>query len=222
VKGWDVANEALDEDGSLRKTPWLEIIGDDYLVKAYEFAHEADPNAELYYNDYFLENPIKRKGAIALLGKLKAAGIPIVGVGIQEHVTFTWPKLTDLDDAISDFGKLGLKVMITELDVDVLPASKKPGDADINRKEKADPKLDPYTKGFPDDMQEKLAKRYADLFGVYLKHRGTVTRVTFWGLDDGQSWLNGWPIKGRTEHPLLFDRAGHPKPAYHAVLNAPK
>jgi len=115
IKGWDVVNEALEEDGSLRKSPWRNIIGEDYIVKAFEFAHEADSDAELYYNDYGIEEGVKRDGAIALLKKLKAAEIPVTAVGIQGHVRLNWPSSQALDDTIAAFGRLGLKVMITEL-----------------------------------------------------------------------------------------------------------
>ncbi|OAM90205.1 1,4-beta-xylanase [Termitidicoccus mucosus] len=219
IKGWDVVNEALAEDGSLRGSQWREIIGDDYIIKAFQFAHEADPDAELYYNDYSIENPAKRAGAITLLKKLKAAGVHITGVGIQEHASLTWPSAGALDETIAVFAKLGLKVMITELDVDVLPSRKKNiGSAEITENEAADPALNPYTEGLPGNMQQRLARRYAELFGIYLKHRGTVTRVTLWGVTDDNSWLNDWPIKGRTSYPLLFDRAGNPKPAFDAVI----
>ncbi|HBF34761.1 TPA: 1,4-beta-xylanase [Candidatus Sumerlaeota bacterium] len=221
VRGWDVVNEIMEENGSLRKSPWQKIIGEEYIAKAFQFAHEADPTAELYYNDYRLEVPGKRKGAIALLRKLKAAGVTVTGVGLQGHYDLNWPKPQEVDETIADFGRLGLKVMITELDVDVLPS--RPGgagNADVSRKEAADPKLNPYKTALPEAMQQKLARRYAELFGVYLKHRGTLSRVTFWGLTDGDSWLDNFPIKGRTNYPLLFDRSYHAKPAYFAVIDA--
>jgi endo-1,4-beta-xylanase len=222
VKGWDVVNEVLAEDGRLRDTSWRNLIGDDYIAKAFMFAHEADPGAELYYNDYGIEGGPKRDGAIALLKQLQAAGVPVTGVGIQEHVNLTWPALQKLDETIGLFGGLGLKVMITELDVDVLPARTHSVSADVNRREAADPALNPYTNGLPEGVQQALARRYAELFSVYLKHRGTVKRVTLWGVTDGDSWLNNWPIRGRTSFPLLLDRGGVPKPAYEAVVGLMK
>jgi len=222
VNGWDVVNEALDKNGTLRDSPWRKVIGDDYLVKAYQFAHEADPKAELYYNDYGIETGAKRTGTIALMEKLKAAGVPITGIGIQEHVNLSWPKPADVDEAITAFSKLGLKVMVTELDVDVLPSRSHSVSADVGRNESTDPSLNPYPNGLPDDVQQALARRYAELFAVYARHRGAVSRVTFWGVTDGDSWLNNWPIRGRIDYPLLFDRAGHPKPAYDAVIAASK
>lgn len=218
INGWDVVNEALSEDGSLRETPWLKIIGADYIEKAFQFAHEADPQAELYYNDYNLENGAKLKGALALLQKLQAQGVPVAAVGIQGHYHVDAPTAEQVDAAITAFGKLGLKVMITELDVDVLPLAFKYLGADVNLNAELQPKLNPYPKSLPHAVQKALAKRYADLFGVFVKHRGTLTRVTFWGVTDATSWLNNWPVKGRTNYPLLFDRKGLPKPAFAAVI----
>lgn len=220
VHGWDVVNEALEEDGALRDSPWRRIIGDDFIEKAFEFAHEADPDAELYYNDYRIEEPAKRAGALAIVKRLKEAGLRIDGVGIQEHVGLDWPKLEDLEASIRTFGGEGVQVMITELDVNVLPSARRQGDADIGGREAVDPALDPYTDGLPDEMQEKLAKRYAELFALYRRNRDVVSRVTFWGVADGDSWLNDFPIRGRTNHPLLFDRDLHPKPAFQVVIDA--
>ena len=218
VNGWDVVNEVLDEDGSLRRTPWLTIIGDDYIAKAFEFAHEADPQAELYFNEFSLENEAKRKGAVELIKKLKAEGVPVTAVGLQGHYRMDWPSLEQLDATIGAFEQLGIKVMITELDVDVLPPATEYRGADISLNLPLQAKLNPYANGLPDSVQEALAKRYADLFGVFLKHRGNLTRVNFWGVTDGQSWLNNWPVGGRTSYPLLFDRNGQPKPAFDAVI----
>jgi endo-1,4-beta-xylanase len=218
IKGWDVVNEALNQDGTMRQSPWFKIIGEDYLVKAFEFAHEADPNAALYYNDYDLELPAKRAGAVALIKKLLAAGVRISGVGLQNHNLMDWPSAADEDATIAAFAALGLKVHITELDVDVLPRTTRPG-ADYAVDMPVTPQLNPYVDRLPDAMQAALAKRYAELFKIYVKHRDAIERVTFWGVADGDSWLNNWPMKGRTNYPLLFDRLGQPKPALEAVID---
>jgi endo-1,4-beta-xylanase len=220
IQSWDVVNEALNEDGTLRQSLWLKIIGEDFIAKAFEYAHEADPQAQLTYNDYNLENEAKRKGALALIARLKAQGVPITSVGLQGHYTLTSPSIEDEDASISSFAKLGVKVAITELDVDVLPRNPQMFGAEVSLKLQQDPKLNPYANGLPPSAQQDLAKRYADLFGVFLKHRDAVNRVTFWGVTDGDSWLNGWPIRGRTSYPLLFDRSGQPKPALFAVIRA--
>jgi endo-1,4-beta-xylanase len=220
IHSWDVVNEALNEDGTLRPSLWLKIIGEDYIAKAFQYAHEADPQAQLTYNDYSLENEPKRKGALALIAKLKAQGVPVTSVGIQGHDNLTWPLVEDEDATISAFAKLGVKVAITELDIDVLPHATPQQTAEVSLKIQQDPKLNPYVNGLPQSAQLELAQRYADLFGVYMKHRDVVTRVTFWCVTDGDSWLNNWPIRGRTSYPLLFDRSGQPKQAFYAVIRA--
>lgn len=220
IHGWDVVNEALNEDGTMRQTQWMKIIGDDYIAKAFQFAHEADPKAELYYNDYSLENEAKRNGAVELIRKLKAQGVPINAIGLQDHNKMDWPTVEQVDATIAAFARLGVKVNITELDIDVLPSASQHRGADITLNVELQARLNPYTTGLPDAVQQALAKRYAELFVAYLKHRDVIDRVTFWGVADGDSWLNGWPIRGRTSYPLLFDRQGKPKPAFDAVLRA--
>jgi endo-1,4-beta-xylanase len=215
IKGWDVVNEALNEDGSLRKSPWERIIGDDYIEKAFQYAHEADPQAELHYNDYSLENEPKRKGAIALIKKLKAEGIPITAIGLQDHVKMDWPTPAQEDATISAFAALGVRVMITELDVDIVPATQHNRTADVTLNNQAASGANAYTNGLPAAQQQALAARYANLFRVFVKHRADIERVTFWDVTDGDSWLNA---RGRTDYPLLFDRHGQPKPAFYAVL----
>src|SRR5829696_9986509 len=167
IKGWDVVNEALNEDGTLRQSPWYRIIGPDYIEKAFQFAHEADPAAELYYNDYSLESAPKREGAVRMLRKLISNKVPITAVGLQGHDNLQFPTLEQQEAAIKAFAELGLKVMITELDVDVLPIAAPPG-ADININIPSTPSLDPYRTGLPREVQQKLAARYAELFGMFL------------------------------------------------------
>jgi endo-1,4-beta-xylanase len=210
IKCWDVVNEALQDNGELRKSPWLKIIGDDYIAKAFEYAHEADPDAVLRYNDYSLENESKRKGAIALIKKLQTQGIPVTAVGLQDHVKMDWPTMEQEDATISDFSKLGVKVMITELDVDLLSRNRSADIAEVQRQVASNS----YTNGLPDSIQQALARRYANLFSVFLKHRNEISLVTFWGVTDGDSWLN----RGRMNYPLLFDRKWQPKPAFDAVI----
>jgi endo-1,4-beta-xylanase len=217
IKDWDVVNEALKDDGTLRPSRWEKIIGDDYIEKAFQYAHEADPNAELYYNDYSLENEPKRKGAIELIKKLKAEGIPITAVGLQGHIKMDWPTVEEEDATISDFARLGVKVVITELDVDVVRATQGNRTADIDANAQRVTGANAYSKGLPAEVQQALAKRYAEIFAVYLKHRDVVERVTLWGVTDGDSWLN---MMGRVDYPLLFDRNGRPKPAFTAVIQA--
>lgn len=218
VDGWDVVNEALNEDGTLRESRWMQIIGEDYLAKAFEYAHEADPDAELYYNDYSLENKPKREGAVRLVQNLLDQGLTVTGIGTQGHHGLTWPSLAQQDSTIQAFADLGVDVMITELDIAVLPRPQEHWGADINQRAELRDELNPYPDALPDSMQQALAQRYADLFEVFLAHQDHISRVTFWGVTDGDSWLNNWPIAGRTSYPLLFDRTYQPKPAFEAVV----
>jgi endo-1,4-beta-xylanase len=224
VHGWDVVNEILDDEGNLRKTKWLEIIGEDYIAKAFEYAHEADPDAELYYNDFSLELPAKRDGCVRLVKKLQAKGVPIHGVGIQAQawrlppVPPGYPSLENVEDFITAVSATGVKVMVTEMCIDVLPAALDKMGADLKLRAELEEEFNPYTKGLPDDMQKKLADRYAELFTLYRKHADKISRVTLWGVYDKTSWLNNWPIRGRTNYPLLFDRNYKPKPAFYALV----
>lgn len=218
IQSWDVVNEALNEDGTMRPSLWQKIIGDDYIEKAFEYAHEADPQALLTYNDFNLEKEAKRNGAIALIKKLQAKGIPVALIGLQNHDSLTWPTADEEDATISAFEALGVKVAISELDVNVLPNGGNQPTADVSLSVKQSKDLDPYKDGLPDAVQQQLAARYADLFRVFLKHRGAIARVTFWNVSDGDSWLNDWPVAGRKNYPLLFDRNGQPKPAFDAVI----
>lgn len=220
IKGWDVVNEAVNEDGTLRHSPWFRIIGPDFLVKAYQFAHAADPQAELYINDYGIEREPKRGGALALVRSLQAAGVHLTAVGFQEHVRLDWPPPRLISEAITAFSRLGVKVSITELDVDVLPPAVAGNAADVSINVAQRAALNPYPHGLPGAIQTALARRYAQLFAVYVKHHSEMERVTFWGVNDGDSWLNDWPVRGRTSYPLLFDRAGRPKPAFARVVQA--
>ena len=216
IHGWDVVNEALNEDGTLRNSRWRRIIGDDYIEKAFQFAHEADPAAQLQYNDYALENERKRNGAIALIKKLQSEGITVSAVGLQDHVKLDWPTTNQLEETISAFAALGVKVMITELDVDVNPTSQRNHSADVAAVAQQAADLNLYAKGLPEAKQKQLAARYAELFNVYVRHRADISRVTFWGVTDGDSWLN---MRGRVNYPLLFDRQGRPKPAFDSVIS---
>ncbi len=218
VNGWDVVNEALTDTGQFQRTKWFKIIGEDFIAKAFEYAHEADPNAELYYNEYSLEAPAKREACVRLVKDLKAKGLRIDGVGIQGHWGMKYPKSKELDAFVNAFAALGVKVMVTELDIDVLPSATQYMGADISYRVEMQEKLNPYVKGLPDDIQKKLADRYADIFAILLRHKDIVSRVTFWGVYDKTSWLNNWPVRGRTSYPLLFDRNYQPKPVFWAVI----
>ncbi len=218
VYSWDVVNEALNEDGTMRKSIFLDKLGDDFVTEAFRIAQKAAPNTKLYYNDYNIEQPKKRAGAIALIKKIQAAGVRIDGVGIQGHWHINHLPLKDIEESIREFSALGIDVMFTELDLSVLPNPRDIVGADVNQRAAYEAKLNPYTAGLPDSVQTQLARSYQDVFRLFLKHKDKISRVTFWGVDDGQSWLNGFPVRGRTNYPLLFDKEFKPKPAFYKVI----
>ena len=220
IDSWDVVNEALNDDGTLRQSKWMQIIGEDYLQKAFVFAREADPEMELYYNDYNLWKPEKRAGAVRLVRSLQEKGIKVDGIGMQGHYGLNAPSLEDIEASIKAFSDLGVKVSFTEVDIDVLPNPSGRAGADIDATFEFDERYNVYTTGLPDSVQQQLTNRYADLFALFRKHSDKIDRVTFWGVTDNDSWLNNWPIRGRTSYPMLFDRQYQPKPAFNAVLEA--
>ena len=218
IHGWDVVNEALNEDGSLRESIFLKVLGEPYLELAFKLAEKADPNAELYYNDYNMWKPEKRNGVVQLVKKLQDKGAKIDGVGMQAHWSIDSPALEDIENSILTYHTLGLKVMFTELDITVLPNPWDLEGAEISQNFEGSEFMNPYPNELPDSVQIKLAQRYEDIFKLFLKHKDKISRVTFWGVNDGGSWLNNWPINGRTNYPLLFDRQYQPKKAYESVI----
>lgn len=211
IKGWDVVNEAILDNGEWRQSKFYQIIGEDFVRLAFQFAHEADPDAELYYNDYsmFLEG--RRKGVVSMVRKLQEKGVKIDGIGMQGHLNIDYPALSDFENSLLAFSALGVKVMITEMEISVLPAPKQTRGAEVSTHFTYNKQLDPYAKGLPKDKEMLLGQRYKDFFALFLKHRDKIDRVTVWGVTDGDSWKNNWPVPGRTDYPLLFDRNYRPK-----------
>lgn len=207
VKSWDVVNEAIADGGAenyLRNSLWLQIIGPDFIAKAFQYAHEADPEAILRYNDYGLENPVKRQKLIKLVKSLRAEGVPIHAIGTQAHVNIATTQET-MDQTLGDMASLGLPVHITELDVNTAAAGQRGTGANISENAAA------TQGGLVDQAEKKLADAYAGLFRAFLKHSDSIEMVTFWGVNDAVSWRRGGS-------PLLFDGEDQPKPAFHAVI----
>jgi endo-1,4-beta-xylanase len=218
ITGWDVVNEALNDDGTYRNSKFYQISGEGYLFKAFEYAAAADPGMELYYNDYSMHRPEKLAGAIELANKLKAKGLRIDGIGMQGHWGLGGPPVDEIEASILSIHEAGLKVMITELDIDVLPNPREIEGADLSQSFESNLQANPYADGLPDSVNQVHADRYEDLFRLFYKHRDKITRVTFWGVHDGQSWKNNWPARGRTNYCLVFDRNFEPKQAYDQIL----
>ncbi len=215
IKGWDVVNEALNENGTLRNSQWLKIIGEgkpeqkyDHIAKAFEYAHQADPDVELYYNDYNLDtSKAKCNGVVEIVKYLKSKGLRIDGVGIQCHAGLNYPDKKTLEYSIAALAATGVKVMITELDVRTQTRGYRGADISrINRESTSDSNAETQ------QVQQKLAQKYAELFAVFIKHKKDISRVTFWGVYDKTSWIGG--------SPLLFDRNYQPKQAFDVVIKA--
>ncbi len=218
IKGWDVVNEAIEDNGSWRKSKFYEILGEDYVKLAFEYAHTADPDAELYYNDYSMAHPGRRDAVVKMVNKLKNEGVKIDGIGMQGHLTMDFPTYDAYEKSILAFASTGAKVMITEMDITVLPSPDSYQGADVAKKFKFDQKMNPYADGLTDSVATALHDRYASFFGLFLKHSDKISRVTIWGVGDAQSWRNYWPINGRTDYPLLFDRNLKPKPIVETII----
>ncbi|HEY7118006.1 MAG TPA: endo-1,4-beta-xylanase [Tepidisphaeraceae bacterium] len=218
VGSWDVVNEAINDRGddqtagteNLRNSAWLRIIGPEYLTLAFRFAHEADPGARLYYNDYGIESGAKHGSSMVLLKRLIKDGVPIHGVGIQGHWSTMGVPYAALDQAISDYASLGLKVSISELDVTIRGAAGGqfgPGAGAGGRRFGG-----AAAPASPQDLKAQ-ADAYARIFAILIKHQDVVERVTFWGLSDRRTWRFG-------QHPLIFDADNRRKPAYAAIVDA--
>jgi endo-1,4-beta-xylanase len=207
VKVWDVVNEAVADNGTniLRNSLWLQIIGPDFIAKAFGYAHEADPDAILRYNDYGLEGASKRRKLITLIKSLQAQGVPVMAIGSQTHVNVSSPGFEAEDQALTELETLGLPIHITELDVNGSQGGQRGTGADVANNAST------TQGGLVDNANQRLANQYANLFRAFRKHHDSVKVVTFWGVNDGVSWRAG----GR---PLLFDADDHPKPAFDAVI----
>ncbi len=209
IYAWDVVNKAVPDGGTdvYRKTKFLEIIGEEYIQRAFEFAHEADPNAKLFYNDYNTENKVKRDKIYLLVKGLLNKGIPIHGVGLQGHWSLNEPTAQELEESITKFASLGLEIQITELDVSVHPKQQQSSKEPFNG-----------VSVFTAEMDEKQAQQYKMLFEVFRKFKANITGITFWNLSDSSSWLDNFPVRGRKNFPLLFDQNNQPKKSFFEVI----
>lgn len=216
IKGWDVVNEAILENGSYRKSKFYEILGEEFIPLAFQYAHEADPDAELYYNDYAMNMPGKREGVVKLVSSLKEKGIRIDAVGMQGHMGMDYPDINEFEQSIVAFAGTGVKVMVTEWDMSALPTVKQ--SANISDTVAYQKMLNPYPETLPDSVSKAWNNRMKQFFGLFEKHADVISRVTAWGVSDGDSWKNDFPVKGRHDYPLLFDRNYQPKPFVKEIM----
>ena len=216
IKGWDVVNEAILEDGSYRKSKFYEILGEEFIPLAFQYAHEADPDAELYYNDYAMNMPGKREGVVKLVSSLKEKGIRIDAVGMQGHMGMDYPDINEFEQSIVAFAGTGVKVMVTEWDMSALSTVKQ--SANISDTVAYQKMLNPYPETLPDSVSKAWNNRMKQFFGLFEKHADVISRVTAWGVSDSDSWKNDFPVKGRHDYPLLFDRNYQPKPFVKEIM----
>jgi len=220
VKGWDVVNEAFEDNGTYRNSKFYHILGKDFIKYAFQFAHEADPNAELYYNDYNVETPAKCEAIAELVKELKAAGCRIDAVGSQAHMHMDSPTLDATETSFKKLKAASVKILITEWDISILPSPY--SGANISTNFTYSREMDPYREAVPDSVQQKWNKRVLDMFGLFLKYNDVVDRVTVWGLNDAVSWLNNFPIHDRKDYPVLFDRNNHRKSVVDEMIKMAK
>lgn len=206
IKGYDVVNEAIEDDGSYRNSDFYKIMGEEFIDWAFQCAQEADPNTELYYNDYSMAEPGKRATVVKMIQRLKSKGIRIDAVGLQTHIGMDFPDFKEYEKSIKAFVDAGVDVQLTETDMSILPNPYT--GADVSTRFDYTPEKDPYKNGITADQLKPWQKRFKELFAIINKYSKNVKRVTFWGITDASSWKNDFPIKGRTDYPLPFDREG--------------
>ncbi len=210
IKGWDVVNEAIMEDGSYRKSPFYDILGEEFIPLAFQYAHEADPDAELYINDYAMNVPAKRDAYVKLVNDMKSKGLRVDGIGMQAHMGMDYPDFNEFEKSIEAYASTGCNVMITEWDMSALPTVSR--SANISDSIVYNTVFNPYPDGMPAEIAERWNCRMDSVTDILLRHSDVISRVTAWGTHDGMSWKNNFPMKGRVEYPLLFDRDYNLKP----------
>lgn len=207
VYAWDVVNEAIDDgNGFYRQTEWYKTCGEEYIAQAFKWAHEADPEAKLFYNDYNTENPEKRAKIIRMLKGLLDAGVPVHGIGLQGHWSLAHPTEQELRKSLDEYSKLGIDIQITELDVSVYSGDHRDPDDDV----------------FTAEREQKQMEQYKKIFSVLKDYNDVISAITFWNVSDQRSWLDNFPVRGRKNYPLLFDQNNNPKKAYWEVVNLVK
>lgn len=218
IQGWDVVNEAILDNGDYRNSKFYEILGEEFIPLAFQYAHEADPDAELYYNDYNEWHPGKRETIVKMVKSFKERGIRIDAVGMQGHIGMDYPEIGEYEKSLLAFADAGVKAMITELDLTILPMPDRNIGAEVAANFEYKKEINPYEDGLPADKSKEWNDRMGEFFKLFIKHHDKISRVTMWGVADGDSWRNGWPVPGRTDYPLLFDRNHQPKPVVDTII----
>lgn len=213
VDAWDVVNEAFEDDGTPRQSLFYQILGTDYIPLAFQYAHEADPSVELYYNDFSMNKAAKVKGVTDFFRPLVRQGLPITAIGMQGHMILEGNNyVEEYEHSINTITSLGLKTFFSEVDLSVLPNPFGFSGANVSDRFAYRPEMDPMTKGMSKEKEQEVEQFWTDFYQMLLRHRNDILRVNFWCLNDGCSWRNDFPIKGRTDYATLFDRHNQAKP----------
>lgn len=218
IHGWDVVNEAILDNGEWRKSKFYEILSEEFIPLAFQYAHEADPDAELYYNDYNEWIVPKQEAIVDMVNKLKSEGLRIDGVGMQGHMVMDRPTIDEYRKAIEKYSSAGVKVLVTEFDLSALPYPRREISSNISDTARFRAEMNPYPDVLPDSITVQWNKRMVDLFRLFVEQSDKISRVTMWGVTDADSWKNNFPMPGRTDYPLLFDRNGNPKPVVEEII----
>lgn len=222
VDAWDVCNECFEDDGSFRNSLFYQILGEDFVTLAFEYAHEADSTVELYYNDYSMNKASKIEGVCNFFRPLLAKGFPLTAIGLQGHVILEDGAdniISQYDHSLKCIEELGVKAGFSELDLSVLPNPFGLSGANVSDKFAYRPEMDPYRDGLPEDVQLQFDNFWVGFYKMLLTHKDVVSRVNFWCLNDANSWRNDFPIHGRMDYATLFDRQDNPKPTVQKLID---
>ena len=223
IDAWDVVNEAFEDDGTLRQSLFYQILGPDYIPLSFQYAHEADPTVELYYQDYSMNKAAKVEGVCRFFAPLIRQGLPVDAIGMQGHLVLEGNDyIREYEHSIETIAALGVKTAFTELDLTVLPNPYGFSGANVSDRFAYRPEMDPYKKGLTKEHEQVIEQFWLDFFRLLLRHKESIQRVSFWCLNDANSWRNDFPIKGRTDYATLFDRQNQPKPFVKKLIDLVK
>ena len=226
VDAWDVVNEAFEDDGTPRKSLFWQILGTDYIPLAFQYAHEADPSIQLFYNDFSMNKPTKVEGVANFFRPLIQQGLPVTAIGMQGHMIMednvNNSVIKQYEHSIETIASLGVPTFFSELDLSVLPNPFGFSGANISDKFAYRPEMDPYKNGLTREQEARMEQFWIDFYKMLIPHHKDILRVNFWCLNDANSWRNDFPIKGRTDYATLFDRQNKRKPVVDQLIELVK
>jgi endo-1,4-beta-xylanase len=224
IDAWDVCNECFEDDGSPRKSLFWQILGTDYIPLAFQYAHEADPNVQLFYNDYSMNKPTKVEGVANFFRPLIEQGLPVTAIGMQGHMILEDAKelLPQYDHSIKTIAALGVPTFFSELDLSVLPNPYGFSGANVSDRFTYTPEKDPFKEGLTKEKEAEINQFWVDFYKMLIPHKDNILRVNFWCLNDANSWRNDFPIQGRSDYATLYDRQNQPKGMIQKIINLVK